>query len=662
MQPDVGRVANQKWRNALSTCFVQRHQPSLVGKALSKLYQTQPIPPAQLAETLLTIADDSYHAADPLLKQYLVFALDSNLLTTPDILSALLLNSSFAVHEQSRHKAVSRHVVSPAVLRNVLDMLGQYCRTIDESPNQNESWQLLSVLRQWWTACIAQKDADDHDASSLVEIGSNLGSVAQMTVHVLTCDAVKSVLIGHLNAKARSMVTTELTDFIALLTHWAPLSKSIPLLLHIKKSPPLLAMTHSDIQSLSYDEISDSIPDLPFSMTRAGLYAYMNAALSSPSSTEDDVLFAHVIRHGANQYAAVIVDLIVASFDTYRNSCSRGEIDHRTYCRSFIVNKLPLMLKALETQLEPPQTLQDCVQVALGRIDVQAYPALMGHMINNTDDALRSARRDFVLALTLQQCTSNTFALQTTGESVKVGRYTIADLLSQCTNKSTRILELVGELSLFSGNVAVISLAVVDQLQMMSERRDLGALKSIAQVLCRNLVNADIMLQHVSMAALMTPLINVVNEWNFEPDNSELQPVFEEYATILLLTLALVHRYSLQNSDLLAGTRRDTFLAKLMQSNVKAQSQLTDEENKHLSVWLKGLYATDEQGETSGIGDEILSQCSPQDFFLLAPTLFSQSVIACRSGRLALKTFLGGLECMLAVMREEFLLTMHSPS
>jgi mediator of RNA polymerase II transcription subunit 5 len=81
-------------------------------------------------------------------------------------------------------------------------------------------------------------------------------------------------------------------------------------------------------------------------------------------------------------------------------------------------------------------------------------------------------------------------------------------------------------------------------------------------------------------------------------------------------------------------------------------SDLSDEQNKQLSKWVGGLYATDENGETTGIGDEVMSQCPPQAFYMLVPILFDQSVLACRSNVLSIETMRGGLEFLL----EPFLL------
>ena len=125
----------------------------------------------------------------------------------------------------------------------------------------------------------------------------------------------------------------------------------------------------------------------------------------------------------------------------------------------------------------------------------------------------------------------------------------------------------------------------------------------------------------------------------------EFQPPYEEFASILLLVLAVIHRYQLSDSDI--GIAEDNFVLELLArlSDSIPTSELTQAQSKHLSKWMQGLYATDEHGETNGISDETMSHCPPQDFYLLVPTLFEQSIHGCRANALALNTLKGGLEC-----------------
>ncbi len=66
---------------------------------------------------------------------------------------------------------------------------------------------------------------------------------------------------------------------------------------------------------------------------------------------------------------------------------------------------------------------------------------------------------------------------------------------------------------------------------------------------------------------------------------------------------------------------------------------MSELENQHFNGWISSLY------ETEGISDEAMSSCSPQGFYLLVPTIFSQSLLACQNGVIDLNTLRGGFEC-----------------
>jgi mediator of RNA polymerase II transcription subunit 5 len=121
----------------------------------------------------------------------------------------------------------------------------------------------------------------------------------------------------------------------------------------------------------------------------------------------------------------------------------------------------------------------------------------------------------------------------------------------------------------------------------------------------------------------------------------EYQPVYDEFGSILLLVLAFVHRYGLDYHDL--GISHESFVAQLLTRGHRSipQEQLTEEHGKQLGTWLKGLYDSDKEA----LGNDVFASSRPQDFYLIVPTLFSQTVLACSAEVLSLDTVKGGLEC-----------------
>lgn len=108
---------------------------------------------------------------------------------------------------------------------------------------------------------------------------------------------------------------------------------------------------------------------------------------------------------------------------------------------------------------------------------------------------------------------------------------------------------------------------------------------------------------------------------------------------MLLLVQAFMHRHDLKASDL--GLDDASFVVQLLERGHKSlgANELNEDQDKYLAGWLRGLY------DPEGISDELLSNCKPQDFYLLVPTIFSQTIFACSADVLPLDTVKAGLEC-----------------
>lgn len=144
---------------------------------------------------------------------------------------------------------------------------------------------------------------------------------------------------------------------------------------------------------------------------------------------------------------------------------------------------------------------------------------------------------------------------------------------------------------------------------------------------------------------ILHPLCELLDNLGYENDGGEYQPVYEDFGSILLLLLAFVYRYNLSASDL--GIRSsDSFVAKLLSRGQLSRplDELSEQENGQLNGWINGLFDT----EGAGLSDELLSNCPPQDFYLLIPTLFHNVVLASSTGYLTEKDLKTFVECEFA--------------
>lgn len=122
----------------------------------------------------------------------------------------------------------------------------------------------------------------------------------------------------------------------------------------------------------------------------------------------------------------------------------------------------------------------------------------------------------------------------------------------------------------------------------------------------------------------------------------ESQPVYDEFSSVLLLVLAFKYRYDLSQYDL-GITSSDSFILKLLNRGAISTklADLDAKQNKNVGSWISALFIAE------GISEETMSSCSPQEFYLLVATLFSQTLGACELGKLEVDTLKGGFECEL---------------
>lgn len=156
-------------------------------------------------------------------------------------------------------------------------------------------------------------------------------------------------------------------------------------------------------------------------------------------------------------------------------------------------------------------------------------------------------------------------------------------------------------------------------------------------------------------STILQPLCDLLDNWHYDEDQVEYQPVYEEFGSVLLLVLSFVYRYNFTIADL-GGRSPSSFVAKVLDQGQlsRAMDPLTEQEQSNLDGWIRGLF----DNESGGLGDELMSSCPPQDFHLLVPTLFHHIVLACSTNNLPEESLKGGLELFV----EPFLLPSLIPA
>ncbi|KAK0653543.1 Mediator of RNA polymerase II transcription subunit 5 [Lasiodiplodia hormozganensis] len=584
------------WTQFVDRCLQNRLSADKLETFAVQLSKRIPRDESQLAEALLRPRSRATACLDPLIPVYLERLLVLNFLNPPEILYALFRYSRdyAATDEHSiQRQRPQQWYITPELEELVFARLSKAFVTSERPRTVVEVQKTLAILAQWMNAVNSSQTAE----LSLLQ-----------KQYSLTTDNASSGMNDGTGSHGLDVSVLQL----------------------------------------------ETVMDLPIINSRAGLYVFVNSLLIARPLTDDNMILNYLHARYKVDYQSMIVDLITASFDVLAaNTTYRSESNETIFnFRSFLINKVPSLVAILAASIFPTTTPELCITQALNHIDRNAFPSFSQTFdMAPVNSLLSDVRQDFLVACALHQLIPDSSIERLLGEtpmsSVPVGgKYIKENLVAQCSTNFERVEELLNEIEGMDGNACAIVGAMTDIIRNLCATRETMSLKTICNTLSRKPRSLDVMLQYTSPASILQPLCQLLDSWKNDEDQSEYQPVYDEFGSVLLLVQAFMHRHDLKASDL--GLDDASFVVQLLERGHKslAANELNEDQDKYLAGWLRGLY------DPEGISDELLSNCKPQDFYLLVPTIFSQTIFACSADVLPLDTVKAGLEFLL----ETFLL------
>lgn len=149
----------------------------------------------------------------------------------------------------------------------------------------------------------------------------------------------------------------------------------------------------------------------------------------------------------------------------YRNESSQT----MTLLKSFLNNKLPILLTILQTQmLGSALTAEFCITQALSHVDPNAFPSFsQAFDISSGSNVLQDVRQDFLFACALHRLIPVESIERLLGEPPMAtlpesGKYAKEQLVVQCTANSEKVEELLKQIDAMDGNAAAIVAAVTE--------------------------------------------------------------------------------------------------------------------------------------------------------------------------------------------------------
>lgn len=318
--------------------------------------------------------------------------------------------------------------------------------------------------------------------------------------------------------------------------------------------------------------------------------------------------------------------------------------------RSFLVNKLPAFFATMLAASMVSIPMEICISNALGRLDPNTFPSFSQMFSMQGNTVLSDVRQEFLFACASHRLIPESSIERLLGENpmqaVPVG-HVKDDLVSQIYANPERAEQLINDIESTEGNANAIVGAITEVIHQLCNQKESMTLKNICNSLSRRPQALDVILLFRSTKQILQPLCTLLDNWHWDSDQGENQPVYDEFGSILLLILNFKYRYDLKPYEL-GISSDDSFVLKLLDRGSCSQKleDLTEKQNKDLGAWIGALFIAE------GISEETMSNCSPQEFYLLVTTLFSQSLGACEAGKLEFETLKGGFEYLL----EPFLL------
>ncbi|POS88120.1 hypothetical protein EPUL_001219, partial [Erysiphe pulchra] len=608
------------WRTFLERCLASRLEIDRFSKYATFLYRRSPILSSQLCSIFLSPILQNNYCIDPKSIRYMICLLGLEYVDIPNILNALWHYSTCrSITQISSEDEKNTWVNSFTAEETIFYRLAKTISSGSVPKMTREALETVRACTQWMEGAIlasrSQHELPTLPPSQIAEMNAQNMALGTLVVSIVESSIVqKTIARGHLSTKLRKSLRESLSGIISLMVFQN--SPQGAARLEVFRTETLLAIepkqkAHQNSMDKEIEDIIDEgleemisvdnmiVNEIVEVNTRAGLYVLLNSMLVGRPLIDDIAILTFLQNRYQNDLQTSIIDLILAGFDTLANATIRNEkYQTKTLLRSFLVNKLPLILSILCSQLFPPITPEFCITKALNQVDTTNFPTLSTMFDEASGNNLfpESVRQDFCFACCLHGLLAESSIEKLLGDvpiqSLPAeGKYLKRNLVKIFLSDVERAEKMIDELENMDGNVGAVSTAIVEVISKLCSNKETMALKTLCCRLVRKPSSLDVLLLFDKPNTILQPICDLLDNWRYDEDQGEYQPVYEEFGIILLLLLSFVNRY-----------------------------------------------------KNSGLTDDLMSSCPPQEFYLLVPTLFHSIVHACATQNLTAAMLSSGLE------------------
>ncbi|PHH81203.1 hypothetical protein CDD80_38 [Ophiocordyceps camponoti-rufipedis] len=639
------------WSTFVSRCITQRLETAKFHEFVQLVHEKHPLPPVLVADFFLKPQPSNNVSLDPRIPPYIQVLSQLGYVDALSILHTLHRYSSINAHlrrpdDDAKHDMQQRPLwrtsawVEEFMFYHVIKTLVEgsaFCDT-------RSALVLIKVVCRWMNLFSAASAVFATDVLAQVQFSQaredlDLSRAAFLPLLLRLVET--PTLIEAISPPYAKGIRRELSEALTGFMHTMQPAPGFVERLEMFRTDtlarldPLFKKKQADANA-AMDELLEPamrlenfvVPEIPITNSRAGLYVYLNAAGETQSSA---------------------IDLILASFDILANTVFRNECPKDAHLlRSFLINKLPLLLCQLFAPQFSTASSEFCITEALNQVDTSVFPtaSLMFDESRSNNPYTESVREEFCTACALHGLVQREHLERILGETSmsyepSLEKYSKDKLVQSCLSDPEKIQGLVREIDKMDGNVGAVCQALVELMRQLCDSKETMSLKLLCGQLAHKPQSLDIVLLFERLPTVLEPLCQLLDNWRYDDDQGEYQPIYEEFGAILLLVLAYAYRYNLRAADI-GIVSPDSCVAKILnRAHIsRPLGQLTEPEKGHVNGWIHGLFGN----ETGGLGDDLMSSCPPQDFYLVVASIFQYIVVAYSNGYLNDESLKSGIE------------------
>lgn len=571
-----------------------------------------------LAKALLDCRQSLCHSSDPLPPRYLERLLSLSILNLTDLLVVLISRWNALCRSKPPRRSSEADVMTIQELA-LLIMSSRFVLARDQV-----RMSLLLVAR--WLSALAKVAGQNETAetSRAVEpLGSLLATLCATNTGV-------ELLSGKEEDKTTKVTDTVRQAVDAALGLFPAISgQLVDRLSEVQKHIDMFADNgSSDLQAMQFQ---NNIAPLQMAASRAGTAAMLQSFLYTAHTVDDTVVFNFLEGRHSSDYASMFLDLVFASFLVLKQSSGTVLTQTEIYIR----NKLPAILSRISTSSFESFSSEQALNDTWGQLELSTEHLMTGKKFMHACSLHHLIPTDSVTKLVNDQELT---------DSLPTSLETKEELVSQITANHARSVKLVDELLQTVGNGSAVGQALAEMMVAYSHSKETQHLKDVANVLVRKPMAINALALFLRPSGWIGPLCTLLDEWKWDEIHGESQPLYDEFGSVMLLILTTKRRLGYTTSEL--GIKG--FVARYLDQEgiERSMGELSQPTVKHLGEWINALYVAE------GLSDDLTTNCSPQEFYMLIPTLIRQSVVAQQHGKLTGDAFKAGMEYLL----EPFLL------